>query len=151
MAEPLIASQDASLPVVNQYRIPDRVECVLPLLLNRVYLFEQTHVLQRHSQQVGNVQQVGEFVRLKPHSARRPHRNHSKGPFLPRERQRYQRFQSSFCNSLPRRRILLLVGLHKLAVPFQDLLHPRFCQRNFRVPRQERFPKSNRRPHRQLR
>src|SRR6266850_7410539 len=58
MAESLIASQDASLTVMNQNRITDRVKGVLPLLLNRIDLLEQTDVLQRHSQQVGDVQQV---------------------------------------------------------------------------------------------
>src|SRR6267378_6381243 len=61
MAEPLIASQDASLPIVNQDRITDRVERVLPLLLNGIDLLEQADVLERHSQQVGNIQQVGKL------------------------------------------------------------------------------------------
>src|SRR2546422_7822603 len=49
---------------------------------------EQTDVLQRHSQQVGDVQQVGKLVRLEPHSACRPNRNHSKRSLFPRERDR---------------------------------------------------------------
>ena len=42
--------------------IADRIEGVFPLLLGGGHLFEESHVLQSQSEQVGKVYEIGDFV-----------------------------------------------------------------------------------------
>jgi hypothetical protein len=65
MTQPLVAPQNPELAIMHQYGIADRIKRVRPLLLDRGYLLKQPHVLQRQSQQVGNIRQIGNLIRLK--------------------------------------------------------------------------------------
>ena len=70
LVQPVIRPHHTPLRVVHQYRIPDRVERIRPLLLRRRHLFKQAHVLQRQSDQIRQVHQIRQFIRLEPHRAR---------------------------------------------------------------------------------
>jgi hypothetical protein len=47
LAEPLVAAEDASLPVVDQNGVADGIEGVFPLLVGGGDLFNQMNVLKR--------------------------------------------------------------------------------------------------------
>src|SRR6476661_6749780 len=106
MTQSQVTAKNASLAIVNQDRITNRIECVGPLLLHSCHLFEQADVLKRQSQQIAYIQEIRNLVVLELLASRRTDRNDPERSILARQSQGNDVDDAALCHSLAYPRVL---------------------------------------------
>ncbi len=128
MSQSQVTAKNASLAIVNQDGVTNRIEGVGPLLLHSGHLFEETDVLQRQSQQIAYIQEIRNLVVLELLASRRTDRDDPERSILARQSQGNDVDDAALCHSLAYPRVLFIFQTQEFAVFVQDLLRPRcFC------------------------
>src|SRR5215475_12055660 len=130
MSHTLIHAQNAALAVVDHDGISDRIEGERPLTLDVVYLLKEQNVLQRQPQQIANIPQIVDLVRLESHLLSAAHGQNAERFFFSGQQNRGDLANPSSRHALTFAWINFLADFHGGVLLFQDALYPNFIYWN---------------------